>query len=79
LIESEYLTIERKRFIYGRISNPKIISGSNCSFCTAKRAEQFKYIEKLKRLKLKTIGVELLDKEIRGKNLNNMGNVLFGE
>ena len=56
-----------------------IIPKSNCSFCSAKGAEQINYIKKLQELNLKTIGVELFDKEIKGDDLNKLSNALFTE
>jgi arsenite/tail-anchored protein-transporting ATPase len=57
----------------------KIIPKSDCSFCSAKRAEQFGYIKKLQGLKLKTVGVELFENEIRVNELNKLEGALFGK
>ena len=55
----------------------KMIPKSKCDFCTSKRAEQFGYIKKLKELGLKTAGVELFNKEIKGQDLNKLTKILF--
>jgi arsenite/tail-anchored protein-transporting ATPase len=57
----------------------KIFPDSGCLFCTVKRSEQSNYIKDLQNLKLRTIGVELFNKEIRGvKNLEVLGEKLYG-
>lgn len=55
----------------------KIVPKSDCAFCTAKRAGQIGYIKKLKELKLRTVGIELFDREIRGEDLDRLSSILF--
>lgn len=55
----------------------KIIPKNDCGFCSAKRAEQISYIRKFQELKLKTVGVELFDKEVKGESLNKLSAALF--
>lgn len=82
LLETEDLARSLKRMqvpVEHLIVN-KIIPRNSCTFCQGKRAGQVGYIKKFKELGLETIGVELFEKEIRGReSLNRLRKSLFQE
>jgi arsenite/tail-anchored protein-transporting ATPase len=56
----------------------KILPKNNCDFCKNKGFEQSQYIKKLQEFKLKSVGIELFNKEIKGINsLKELENKLF--
>jgi anion-transporting ArsA/GET3 family ATPase len=79
VLETEDLidSLKKLKVTFEQLVINKIIPENKCSFCQTKRAEQAGYIKELKRLKLKTIGVELFDKEIKGKDLNKLRKALY--
>jgi arsenite/tail-anchored protein-transporting ATPase len=57
----------------------KVFPQNDCAFCSAKRDSQTTYLKELQKLKLKMVGVEMFDKEIRGKeSLGELGRKLYG-
>lgn len=79
LLETEDLVKSLKRMqvpVEHLIVN-KIIPQNDCTFCQGKKAEQISYIKKFQELGLKTVGVGLFEKEVKGENLNRLRGSLF--